>query len=418
MNVKHAEFSMDGVLRLKGVKLTGAKINQRTPTHTIVLLDTSGSMNENNKLNNVKRSLLYLVKYLQPTDILSLVTFNTRSTVKINARMTQENLEMFQYMITNLSADGGTNLSAGLFNVKEIIESSDTPQLKAGLIILTDGHTNEGITHSSNIIDIINDLKHVQPNLSIATIAYGDDHNVELLRDIGLLGGGSYNVVNDQDTVAVTFGEIFGGLISCVVQNIVLEYPSSWRCLNMFPSATRGDTTYLEIGDLYSESELTILFKQSDSREVVLKGVNAQNYKRFVIPVQWSSITTESMESYKVSYIQARVAACLVSTAPHAYIRSECLELSRYLQDPTLQYHPLVKVLQNEVQHIINDEINDLERTQHSAYFTTGRGISRTVCIDTNVLAGQLTNLNISSPFSNRVQRDLTQSIQLDNDPV
>jgi hypothetical protein len=74
--------------------------------------------------------------------------------------------------------------------------------------------------------------------------------------------------------------------------------------------------------------------------------------------------------------------------------------------------------LKSEIQHIVNGEINELERTQHSAYFTTGRGISRTVCLDTNVLAGQLNNLNVSSPFSNRVQRDLTQSIQFDNDPV
>jgi len=417
MDIQYAEFSLNSHQNIKGVKLIGAKTSVRTPTHTIVLLDTSGSMCESNKLTNVKNSLLYLLKYLQPTDILTLITFSTISKIKMNAYTTSENLDMIRHIINTLQVEGGTNLSAGLFNVKEVLELSPTSTAKTGLIILTDGHTNEGVVLHSSLMEIITSLKTIQPNLSITTIGYGDDHNAYLLRDIGLRGGGSYNVVNTQDEVGATFGEILGGLMSCVAQNISIQYPSSWKCMNMYPSSTVDDMTTLYVGDLYSESETTILFNVSTNSPILVKGVNAQTYQIILHSVLWTPLSTSSIASYKVSYIQACVAACLISPLSNIHLHNEFLKLSAYLEDPEIQYHPLVSVLKTEVQHMMNRELNDLERTQHSAFFTTGRGISRRLNLDYDALANQLSNITITSPFSNNVQRELSLCIQADCDP-
>lgn len=420
MDIQYAEFSMDNIRRIKGIKLIGAKTSVRTPTHTIILLDTSGSMNENNKLNNVKKSLLYLLKYLQPTDILTIISFNNSSTIKMNAYTIPENLEMFRHMIDTLQAYGGTNLSAGLFNVKEIIESTLTSDKKTGLIILTDGHTNEGITRSSDIMDIVAGLQMIKPSLSITTIGYGEDHNITLLRDIGIQGGGSYNIVNNKDEVGATFGEVLGGLSSCVAQNILLQYPSTWKCMNMFPSTTTGDTTTLQIGDLYSESETTIIFTSSDTTPILVKGVNTQTYQIILQSIHWLPTAEELHASYKVSYIQACVAACLISPMITTNVYHECMQLKRYLDDPSIQYHPLVVMLKTEIQSIMNQELNLSERTQHSAFYTVGRGISARGyrnANDDDILAGGLNMLNLFTPFSNRAQRDLTQCMQSEDDP-
>ena len=49
---------------VKCLKIIGKPIQSRNPTHTIVLLDTSGSMDEGSKLANVKKSLTFLLKFL------------------------------------------------------------------------------------------------------------------------------------------------------------------------------------------------------------------------------------------------------------------------------------------------------------------------------------------------------------------
>ena len=85
---------------IKGVKILGDKNEQgeRNSTHTIILLDVSGSMDESNKLKNVKKSLNFLIKFLQPTDRLTLITFNSMSQIVIqNMNVTQEYITTFQY---------------------------------------------------------------------------------------------------------------------------------------------------------------------------------------------------------------------------------------------------------------------------------------------------------------------------------
>ena len=133
MNYEVSDVSVNNKT-IKGIKLIGSDIDIRNPTHTIVLLDTSGSMECEGKLINVKKSLYFLLRFLQKTDRLSLVTFSSSSHIIIeNMNVTSEYLETFRFTIDTLSAAGGTNLSAGLLNVKSIIERTDDNNCKTGL---------------------------------------------------------------------------------------------------------------------------------------------------------------------------------------------------------------------------------------------------------------------------------------------
>jgi Ca-activated chloride channel family protein len=245
MEVEVCEFTIANK-PIKGVKLIGSQCTQRNPVHTIILLDTSGSMNSNSKLINVKKSLYYLLKFI-PNDYLSLISFNDTSEILLeNTRITPEHNEMLHFTINKLTADRGTNLSAGLLNALTLIQRSNT-QIKTGLIILTDGHANEGITQSEEILKIIGSIKN-NSSVSITTIAYGEDHNSELLKDVAINGGGSYNMVDNLEQVGTVFGDILGGLMSCVMQNVVIKHPDTLHSLS--PYATKNGV--LTIGDVYA----------------------------------------------------------------------------------------------------------------------------------------------------------------------
>lgn len=393
MEVEVCEFSVNNRL-IKGVKLIGGKCSQRIPVHTIILLDTSGSMNYNSKLKNVKKSLYYLLKFLQ-NDYLSLISFNDTSEILLeNTRITPDQTDMLHYTIDKLKADKGTNLSAALLNAHTLLQRTPS-EIKTGLIILTDGHANEGITKSEDLLNIIATIKN-NSSVSITTIAYGEDHNAELLKDMATYGGGSYNMVDNLEQVATVFGDILGGLMSCVMQNVVIKHPSTLTSLS--PYRTKKGT--MTIGDIYAESETVVLFEGTGSPTI--EGVATSNYA-------WASYTpslSAENTSYIITYIRLEVADILKDmTKPKDEILARLNTLKPYLENLT---HPLVSLLATEITHIedrLGQELNTSVNLQSSAFFALGRGLQ-------SQMAHDIQHMHIHSPFANSIQREITESIQ------
>ena len=432
MYFQHLEFTVNNA-SLKGIKLTGANSTNRNPTHTIILLDTSESMDDINKLSIVKKSLYFLLHFFQSTDSLSLITFNERSNIIIDNKFaTQDNLQIFNHTIFHLTANGCTNLSAGLLNVKNVLDR-DTNQMKTGLIILTDGHTNEGLTKSEDLIRIIQNIRSIQSNISINTIGYGETHNAILLKDIAIQGNGSYNIVNNAEEVGTVFGDVLGGLISCVVQNVMVKYPKTWTCLNKYPSILNNEYNIMNIGDIYSESETILLFENTDSSSVSIQGTNTSNLTNINKEISWNfnptSITTEL---YIVTYIRLKVSICLImlqDTTKHIIIREIINNLSTIITNSIIQSNPLIPMLQNEINSIKsqldNNYLDSSQNIQHSTFLGLSRGISchrnhrRNIQINNDDITRDFANINIQTPFANATQRAISQGIQqLSQDPL
>ena len=438
MNIEHIEFSADGNNQLKGIKLVGVNMNSRNPTHTIILLDTSGSMNDNSKLENVKRSLNFLLRFFQSTDKLSLVTFNQTSTVVINNKNASiENLQIFEHTIDRINAGGGTNLSAGLLNVNQILQTSDRT-MKNGVIILTDGQVNEGVTQPTELIRIIQTMKTVDPNISINTIGYGEDHNYELLRNIAVDGSGSYNIVNSIEEVGTVFGDVLGGLISCAAQNISVKYPIGWNTLNQYKN-TQVDTNYrlMNVGDIYAESEIIILFENSTNDSVTIQATATSDFRTVQTSVNWNfSPNSVSFEPYIIAYIRLKLAKCLTLLSNRnefPSIQTILTNLSNVMQNPLIQNNSFLPYLRNEHDSILNQinsnviDFNQSQNIQHSAFLGLARGTSSTrpqvrrqinYDDDNDMIIG-VANVNITTPFANTTQRHITQIIyQASQDPT
>lgn len=427
MNTEVSEISVNNKL-MKGLKIIGNPIAQRNATHTIVLLDTSGSMNDQSKLNNVKKSLSFLLKFLQKSDYLSLVTFNYGSQIIINnIKVSSEYLETFRYAIDTLDAEGGTNLSSGLLNVKSIVERADQTQVsKTGLIILTDGQVNEGIIRSEELMRIIHSIKEVNPNITITTIGYGEDHNAALLNNIATNSGGSYNVVNTIEEVGTVFGDILGGLMTTVAQNVQVTYPSSWNCINIYLKTSSNNTSSLYIGDVCAESETILLFENTDNEHVTLTGVLTNDYSSINNTISWSTNLSQSKDSYHMAYIRNTIAYILknLRNMEETTIITNLNPIKEYLNQPLIQYHPLTNLLKSEIENIENQirtpsQVNTTMNLQTSAFLALGRGTSsprrlprrRADSNDEITMLNAMNAINISTPFSNRIQRELTQQI-------
>lgn len=435
MEVQNVEFSLNtenGDEKLKGVKITGSKRFQRQPTHTIVLLDVSGSMSDDSKLDVVKKSLHFLLNFFQNNDLFSLITFSENSDTIIEKKLaTSENLQMFNFTIGKITTEGGTNLSAGLLNVKTLLDSFDPPTrlMKTGLIVLTDGYTNLGVTKEESLLNIMWSLRNVQPNLSINSIGYGDLHNANLLKSLAVNGNGSYNIVRNIEEVGTVFGDVLGGLISCVLQNLLIRYPTSWNCLNEYPTNSKIDTNLMNVGDVYAESETIILFENSDTKSVQIQAIDTSTYNSINKEISWG-FNSQSIElqPFIIAYVRLKVSNCLnliKNKNNHTSIKNKLNYLSVILENPIVHSNPLFQMLKDEISSIQeqidnpygNSSTGSSQNVQHSAFLSLSRGISasrtraETNSTSYDEVIDRVVSMNIQTPFANRTQRMISQSI-------
>lgn len=440
------------ILRYGGIILKGQSRNTRQPVHMMLAVDTSGSMANEGKLSSVKKSIHLLLSLLSPEDRLSLVTFSDESKTFLNRAIpTSEERQAIQYRIHNLRAEGSTNMSAGLLEMRGLAESSSSSQptsspltRKQGLVLLTDGHANMGVHTEEGLIEILQRIQSESPGLSLTTVAYGVDHNAEMLTNLAKVGGGAYNVVTNLEDVASVFGDILGSLISVSAQKVEVQLPNGVEAITSFRTQkdAAGITT-VYVGDLYADAEVTILFKGSPSNGPLrIKATDMATLDLIDMTLDPTLLTdlqavplSLSMAEYRQKTI-ALLAAVRNEPRSSTQIEIEAL-LTAIQADERVKEHPLTAVLLEDLQQALQmsrrgclTQHEAVEVTQHSAYLGMSRGLRSTTShvppLRRQVAVNTLRNFsgdpiepitpptspalaphNITSPFANRMQSQM-----------
>ena len=248
----------------------------RIPVHLCCIIDTSGSMDDDKKLINVKNSLYYLLDFLCPEDKISIITFSNTAKTIINQTFCSEK-ETIRTQLSLIQSESSTNLSAGIIQAQETLL---TDNYKQGILLLTDGEANAGLTKIPDIIQLVRNMEKF--NTTISCVGYGLHHNSELLQSISTEGGGSYYIVNNLEAVATVFGDILGGLVTCVAQQVQVILPVGTEVKSRYVTNT-GESMNVMIGDMTAGFEAIFFAKIAHHFPVSLKGYNLLTQEFFVI---------------------------------------------------------------------------------------------------------------------------------------
>jgi hypothetical protein len=361
----------------------------------ILAVDTSGSMELENKLPSVKKSIQLMLSLLSPEDRLSLVTFADDSKTFLNRVIpTPEERQAIQYRVNNLHADGSTNMSAGLLEVRGLVEPPSSGR-KQGLVLLTDGHANMGVHSEQGLIDILQRIQTESPGLSLTTVAYGVDHNAEMLTNLAKAGGGAYNVVSNLEDVATVFGDILGGLISVSAQKVELQLPPGAEALTSYRTVTdQAGMVTVYVGDVYADAEITILFKSSPSKGPIrMKGTDMNTLDLIDTIVEPTLLTDTNTipVSLLIAEYRQKTVDCLTkvrtSRGSLAPLQPELEALIKQLQDDDrVKDHPLKAMLLEDLEtaltlirrggHLTQSET--VEMAQHTTFLGMSRGLRST----------------------------------------
>lgn len=384
-------------LREGGICIKGLTRNSRQPIHMILLVDTSGSMGMERKLDSVKKSIQFLLELLSPEDRLSLITFADSSKTFLNwAVPTPEERQAILYRVNSLNDDGSTNMSAGLLEARGLVEPPSSGR-KQGLVLLTDGHANLGVHTEEGLIEILKRIQTESEGLSLTTVAYGVDHNTEMLTNLAKAGGGAYNVVKNLEDVATVFGDILGGLISVSAQKVEIQLPPGAEATTSFRTETdAAGMKSIFVGDVYADAELTILFRSAPSQGPIrVKGVDMRTLDLIDEVVEPRLLT--DIRDIPVSLIMAqyrervvalmkRVTVASVETliTDPATVRSRIEALIKEIEDDDrIGSNPLKPILLEDLRQALTlssrqghlSQMETVDMAQHTAFLSVTRGM-------------------------------------------
>src|SRR5699024_2807061 len=146
----------------------------------VFLVDVSGSMNSNDKLQLAKSSLKILTKELRAQDTITLITYAGNTEVVLPATAGNQTQKILN-AIDNLSASGSTNGEAAIKLAYQQAEANFKKQGINRILMLTDGDFNVGISAVDDMLDLVR--KNRDKGISLSTLGFSqgnyNDHMME-----------------------------------------------------------------------------------------------------------------------------------------------------------------------------------------------------------------------------------------------
>ncbi len=191
------------------------------PVNVSLVIDKSGSMSRDQRLEKAKDAMMAVVKKLRPQDRLSIVEFDHVANVVLQAQSVS-NMSIIESAIRSIRLGGSTNLHDGISKGYQEILKNYSTEMTNRIIILTDALTNTGVVDPEEIIKANIEYKK-ERQIDFAMIGVGVDFNYALSRQITANGKNQIHFINDADDIKKIFIDEVESLLSPVAYDPVLE---------------------------------------------------------------------------------------------------------------------------------------------------------------------------------------------------
>ena len=174
--------------QLVHIAIQGEKpaVEDRPPLNLVFLIDTSGSMNQPNKLPLLKQSLSLMLSQLSEQDQVAIVTY-AGSAGQVLAPTSASQRSTILGALENLSAGGSTAGQAGLQQAYAVAEGMAEDGEVTRVVLATDGDFNVGLSDPDALKDYIADKRESGTYLSVMGFGRGnlDDATMQALAQNG-----------------------------------------------------------------------------------------------------------------------------------------------------------------------------------------------------------------------------------------
>jgi Ca-activated chloride channel family protein len=204
----------DEVLMRVGIQARTVAARKRQPASLTFVIDTSGSMSMENRLETVKDALRLLVKNLDPDDRVAIVTFGSDARVILPTTSIDHERAILD-AIESLQPGGSTNLEAGLRLGYDLARQGLTEDGVDRVVLASDGVANVGLTNAEGILAGIR--RDAAAGIELVSVGVGmGNYNDALLEQLADQGDGFYAYVNSRDEARRLFSQDLTGTLQSV----------------------------------------------------------------------------------------------------------------------------------------------------------------------------------------------------------
>jgi len=187
-------------LGLKGKSLPESEI---PAANYILLIDTSGSMSGDDRIELLKSGLINMIDYMRPSDRVAIITYSGTVKKLLESTLVKD-AKTIKRAISRLEASGST---AGGSAIKMAYEEATEHYITGGnnrIIMCTDGDFNVGVSSTDALVEMVESYLNKGIYLSIMGFGMGNfqDSRMESLSNHG---NGTYTYIDSEEEMMKVF---------------------------------------------------------------------------------------------------------------------------------------------------------------------------------------------------------------------
>jgi Ca-activated chloride channel family protein len=172
----------------------------------VFVLDTSGSMADEGKMEKARSALLFGIKSLNAQDRFNVVSFAGEEHLMESGLIAadERGRARGEQFVKGLRATGGTNINDSLRAALKQFETNDRPKM---LVFMTDGLPTVGETNIARIVDNVRESR--TKGVRLFTFGVGYDVNTALLDKLAAENSGAADYVEPKENLELKVSNFF-----------------------------------------------------------------------------------------------------------------------------------------------------------------------------------------------------------------
>jgi len=202
---------------LQGIKREAPK---RPPLNVALVIDRSGSMGDEGKLEAVKQAAVKFVEGITSSDFLAVVCYDDAVQVLFPSGKVGGKTQVKQ-LIWGLRPGGGTNIYAGLRAGYRELRKHYRDEGVNVVLLLSDGQVTVGVQDLPSFRRLARGA--FEEGLTTTAIGVGLEFNEELMLEVARAGKGNYHFIQDAASIDEIFQQEFQALTHIVAKALRLR---------------------------------------------------------------------------------------------------------------------------------------------------------------------------------------------------
>jgi Ca-activated chloride channel family protein len=269
----HREPGRDGYFLLMISPKDNWTEQEYSAKDVVFVVDTSGSMASEGKMEKARSALLYGISILRPADRFNVISFAGEEHLMEPGLISADapGRQRGEAFVKALRPVGGTNINQSLLASLGQFKDDNRPRI---IVFLTDGLPTVDETNVTRIVE--NVRKSIRPGIRLFTFGVGYDVNTALLDKVASDNGGVSDYVEPKEDLEVKVSNFFTKVNYPVLTGLNLDFGGVKTDL-MYPRS---------IPDVFRGSQITLIGRYSnpgslEKIQLQLSGKAASNMRTY-----------------------------------------------------------------------------------------------------------------------------------------